>query len=384
VNTRAAYARFLASASGSASGNSHDRRRTRRERRRRRQMQQTKEQFQVKLTKEEQRRFDERREFVDAAVSYLSNYSWSYFVTLTFRQQLGPEAIERAIKRFARFVHQNVFGEFDPVRDVRDLYGVRYFPAIERGRHGTQRLHAHVLICGGEILGERLTNARWDPWRKWWNKEYGGLQVDPPESQDDVAAYCAKYILKGDESSFELHSTWADERDRRMTAEAPLLEERKIGIDVTRSAELEKTAFRGEAPHGTGPTSKGSGKVCHRCGLVSLCRCWTGTSDGEAPFPPAVGPAGRDGWGGLAAESGQVVTTPESDAGSCNTRAPADPAPSPQLELRMQEQLALPLHDSANKSGHRFSSRREKRLQRRREYERQACINAASKCPSGN
>ncbi len=361
VNTRAAYARFLASASGSVSGNSHDRRRTRRERRQRRKMQQTKEQFQVKLTKEEQRRFDERREFVDAAVSYLSNYPWSYFVTLTFRQQLGPEAIERAIKRFTRFVHQNVFGEFDPVRDVRDLYGVRYFPAIERGRHGTQRLHAHVLICGGEVLGERLTNARWDPWRKWWNKEYGGLQVDPPESQGDVAAYCAKYILKGDESSFELHSTWADERDRRMRAEAPLLEERKVGIDVTRSAELEKTAFRGEAPHGTGPTSKGSGKVCHRCGLVSLCRCWTGTP-----------------------ESGQVVTTPESDAGSCSTRAPADPAPSPQLELRMQEQLALPLHDSANKSGHRFSSRREKRLQRRREYERQASINATLKCSSGN
>jgi len=343
-----------------------DRRRCRRERRRRRrewrEAQQKKQpQFQVKLSQEEQRRLNQRKEYIDAAVGLLSNYPWAYFITLTFRESLGPEAIERAIRRFTRFVHQNVFGEFDPVRDVRDLYGVRYFPAIERGRHGTQRLHAHVLICGGEVLGERLTNARWDPWRKWWNKEYGGLQMDPPESQGDVAAYCAKYILKGDESSFELHSTWADERDRRMRAEAPLLEERKVGIDVTRSAELEKTAFRGEAPHGTGPTSKGSGKVCHRCGLVSLCRCWTGTT-----------------------ESGQVVTTPESDAGSCSTRAPADPAPSPQLELRMQEQLALPLHDSANKSGHRFSSRREKRLQRRREYERQASINATLKSSSGN
>src|SRR5260370_3400015 len=200
MNARDAYARFLASASGSVSGNSHDRRRPRRERRQRRQMQKTKEQFQVKLTKEEQRRFDERREFVDAAVSYIANYAWSSFVTLTCRQQLGPEAIERAIKRFARFVHQNVFGEFDPVRDVRDLYGVRYFPAIERGRHGTQRLHAHVLICGGEILGERLTNARWDPWRKCWNKEYGGLQGDPPQSQDHVAAYSTKDILTAAES----------------------------------------------------------------------------------------------------------------------------------------------------------------------------------------
>jgi len=313
------------------------------------------------LTQEEERRLNERREYVDAAVSYLSNYSWRYFITLTFRESLGAEAIERAVKRFTRFVHENVFGEIDEASDVRDLYGVRYFPAIERGSRGTQRLHAHLLICGGEVLGERLKNWKWTPWREWWNKNYGGLEVDEPESQNDVTAYCTKYLLKGDESGFELCSTWADERDRRKRAEAPLLQERKVGIDVTVSAEMEKSAFRGESPHGTGPTSKGSGKVCHRCGLVSLCRCWTGTT-----------------------ESGQVVTTPESDAGSGNTRAPDLPAPSPQLELRMQEQLALPLHDSANKSGHRFSSRREKRLQRRRDHERQASINAALKCSSGN
>ncbi len=339
----------------------HRRDRRRRQREAREAQQKRQPEVLIKLTQEEQRRLDARREYIDAAVSYLSNYSWTYFVSLTFRESLGPEAIERAIKRFTRFVHENVFGEFDEVRDVRDLYGVRYFPAIERGSRGTHRVHAHLLIAGGEVFGERLKNSKWTPWREWWNKNYGGLEVDEPDSQKDVAAYCTKYLLKGDESSFELCSTWADERDRRKRAEVPLLEERKVGIDVTVSAELEKTAFRGEAPHGTGPTSKGSGKVCHRCGLVSLCRCWTGTT-----------------------ESGQVVTTPESDAGSCSTRAPADPAPSPQLELRMQEQLALPLHDSANKSGHRFSSRREKRLQRRREYERQASINATLKCSSGN
>jgi hypothetical protein len=331
-------------------------RRRRRRDRRQRQQKNPQQQFQVKLTQEEQRRLTERREYIDAAVSYLSNYSWSYFVTLTFRESLGSEAIERGIKRFTRFVHENVFGEFDEVRDVRDLYGVRYFPSIERGMHGQKRLHAHVLICGGEVLGERLANARWTPWRKWWNREYGGLVVEKPESQGDVAAYCTKYILKGDESGFELRSTWADERDRRKRAEAPLLEERKVGIDVTRSAELERTAFRGEAPHGCGPTSTGSGKVCFRCGLVSLCRCWTGTT-----------------------ESGQVVDAPESDAGACESGVTnksvgeqfrrAAPL-SPQMELRMQQQLALDLEQaSASKSVNlRFSSRREKKLHRWREW----------------
>lgn len=293
-------------------------------------------------------------------MSYLSNYSWSYFVTLTFRESLGPEAIDRAIKRFTRCIHQNVFGEFDPVRDVRDLYGVRYFPAIERGCCGERRLHAHVLIAGGEIFGERLANSRWIPWLRWWNREYGGLRIERPRAQGDVAAYCTKYVLKGDESGFELCSTWADERDRRKRAEAPLLEEHKVGIDVTISAELEKEAFRGESPHGTGPTSKGSGKVCHRCGLVSLCRCWSGTS-----------------------ESGQVYG-PESDAGACESAGLEIPALSPQLELGMQQQLVLPMHVSANKTVPRFSSRREKRLQRRRDYEHKASINAVLKCSSGN
>src|SRR5229473_4001355 len=182
-----------------------DRRRCRRERRRRRrewrEAQQKKQpQFQVKLSQEEQRRLNQRKEYIDAAVGLLSNYPWAYFITLTFRESLGPEAIERAIRRFTRFVHQNIFGEFDPVRDVRDLYGVRYFPAIERGKHATRRLHAHLVICGGEILGERLDNAKWLPWLRWWNKTYGGMDPpEKPESQGDVAAYCAKYILKGDE-----------------------------------------------------------------------------------------------------------------------------------------------------------------------------------------
>lgn len=262
-----------------------------------------------------------------------------------------------------RFIHEDVYGKFDPVRDVRDLYGVRYFPAVERGRNGTKRLHAHVLITGGDLLGNRLARARWTPWREWWNREYGGLVIDQPREQGDVAAYCTKYVLKGDDAGFELRSTWADERDWRKRAEAPLLEQRKVGMDVTRSAELEKSAYHGDAPNGCAPASKGSGRVCHRCGLVSLCRCSIGT-----------------------AESGQVLTTPESDAGACEGSAKMTPAlPSPQIELRMQQQLVLPAHASANKSC-RFSSRREKYLQRRRDYEfsRQVSSNTASKLSSGN
>jgi hypothetical protein len=181
-------------------------------------------------------------------------------------------------------------------------------------------------MCGGEVLGDRLQNAKWTPWRKWWNKNYGGLKIEKPRSQADVAAYCTKYMLKGEEAGFELCSTWADERDRRKRSEAPLLEKRKIGIDVTRSAEMEREAFRCESPRGMGPTLSCGGKPCRRCGLVSLCRCWSGTS-----------------------ESGQV-NGPEPDAGACEGAAIVA-APSSQIELRMHQQLALAeKHASANKT----------------------------------
>jgi hypothetical protein len=253
----------------------------------------------VRLTPEEKRRMEERREYVDAAVSYLANYSWSYFVTLTFGEQQGAESIERAIKRFTRFVHQNVFGEFDAASDVRDLYGIRYFPALERGCCGEKRLHAHVLIAGGEVLGERLTNARWTPWRQWWNREYGGLRIEKPRAQGDVAAYCTKYVLKGDDAGFELCSTWADERDRR--------------------------------------------KPCRRCGLVSLCRCWSGTS-----------------------ESGRVVDAPESDAGA--TESVATAMLSPQIELRMHQQLALGVGQASASKSVNLSFRRKRRRLRYQQY----------------
>lgn len=238
--------------------------------------------------------------------------------------------------------------------DVRDLYGIRYLPAQERGRRGEKRLHAHFVMCGGEVLGERLENAKWTPWRKWWNKNYGGLKIEKPRSQADVAAYCTKYMLKGEEAGFELCSTWADERDRRKRSEAPLLEKRKIGIDVMRSAEMERQAFRCESPRGTGPTLSCGGKPCRRCGLVSLCRCWSGTS-----------------------ESGQVYG-PEPDAGACegardrNNAGPGSAtfaAPSSQIELRMHQQLALSEHASANKTVLAVRpSRQERRRVRYRAY----------------
>jgi hypothetical protein len=340
LSQSAAYRRFL------GRGELRRRRRDRRVRQR----PQKKVPELVKLSAEEKRRMEERREYIDAAVSYLSNYSWSYFVTLTFGEQQGAESIDRAIKRFTRFVHQNVFGDFDAASDVRDLYGIRYFPALERGCCGEKRLHAHVLIAGGEVLGERLTNARWTPWRKWWNREYGGLRIEKPRAQGDVAAYCTKYVLKGDDAGFELCSTWADERDRRNRAEAPLLEERKVGIDVTRSAELERAAYRCESPRGTGPTLKGGGKPCRRCGLVSLCRCWSGTS-----------------------ESGQVVDAPEPDAGACESgeqiAKAANPSPlSPQMELRMHEQLAFAAGQASASKSVTLAVRPARRERRRARY----------------
>src|SRR5258708_2210763 len=230
-----------------------------------------------------------------------------------------------------RLMHCECFGAC-PVTDVCDLYGVRYFPAVERGSCacGEKRLHAHVLICGGE----RIAHARWEPWATWWTKRNGGWRIGRPRLQRDVAGYCIKYMMKGEDFGFELCSTWADERDRRQRAETPLFEQRKRGQEILQSAELPTAAFRGEhlrrLPTVQSPSARAASRhvlggpdVCPRCGWMSLCRCQSGERD-SARF-----------------------NGPELDAANTRKQSAGAPADSATMEFagatRLQQELFSPL-----------------------------------------
>jgi hypothetical protein len=167
---------------------------------------------------------------------YLSNFFWTHFITLQFPRaphDADEEYMQRAMRRFMAFIHHCVLGAYP--RSLQELYGIRYFPVIQRGGlYG--RLHMHILVCGGE----RLERARWEPWAAWWRKNYGAA-IDIKNDihdQNGVRDYVLNYMLRGDEFSPEpIRSTWGDEEERRRSREAPLFEKRKQGIEVAPSCE---------------------------------------------------------------------------------------------------------------------------------------------------
>src|SRR5258708_24399022 len=141
----------------------------------------------------------------------------------------GPsqEVLQKAAKRLLRRMHADLFHQ-----DFGEHIGLRYALAFERKRN---KLHAHLLVAGGEALQLAL----WKPWAKWWQKNFGRIRFDKPEQETAVLRYVTKYVAK--DGDIELGSSWKDEAER-LRSFVP--------------GRPERTA----AP-------------CKRCGLVSLCRC---------------------------------------------------------------------------------------------------------------
>jgi len=69
-----------------------------------------------------------------------------------------------------------------------ELRGVSYFYALEQnpGRDG---YHVHALWVDCKNM------RRSDIWRTWFGR-YGRARIEPVNSRDDVADYCAKYVTK--------------------------------------------------------------------------------------------------------------------------------------------------------------------------------------------
>lgn len=108
--------------------------------------------------------------------AYLSKFKWDYFGTFTFSEQYSEVGARRAYERFIQSY------EIRPVRAT--------FFGIERGtRYG--RIHLHSLL---QYEPDKRPPAQLI-WRKWF-EVYGRAKVEIPESQNDVAAYAAKYASK--------------------------------------------------------------------------------------------------------------------------------------------------------------------------------------------
>jgi hypothetical protein len=99
---------------------------------------------------------------------------WQVIAHMTFAWEASIWSAQRCYEKFMK----------------RELWGVSYFYALEPnpGRDG---YHVHALWCDCQ------SKSRKEIWRTWFER-YGRARIEPINSRDDVADYCAKYVTKGD------------------------------------------------------------------------------------------------------------------------------------------------------------------------------------------
>lgn len=107
---------------------------------------------------------------------FLSQFSWDWFVTLTFRDWVKS------------FRAHRLFGYF--VRDLEQAAGqpIFWFRADEIGPQGG-RFHLHALVGNVGHLRRMF-------WVDYWNELAGFARILPFSPRSGAAYYCAKYVTK--------------------------------------------------------------------------------------------------------------------------------------------------------------------------------------------
>jgi hypothetical protein len=113
---------------------------------------------------------------VEAWGDFLSKYYWSWFVTLTFREETKSFTGLRKFNAFIRMLQKATSGS------------VTFFRVDELGRING-RYHIHALVGGVDDL-RRLT------WMDIWNERNGFATIEPFDPTKGAAWYCAKYLMK--------------------------------------------------------------------------------------------------------------------------------------------------------------------------------------------
>ena len=126
------------------------------------------------------------RTLPDAWASFLDRWTWSWFTTNTFREEVHPEA---AGKAWDRWIHQL----------NREIFGVRYWKRPgdgviwARGQEYQRRgvIHFHALI------GRIPNNVRRLDWMDLWDDLAGFARIEAYDPTKGARYYLGKYVLKG-------------------------------------------------------------------------------------------------------------------------------------------------------------------------------------------
>jgi len=125
-----------------------------------------------------------------AWVEMLSRFEWDWFVTLTFKNEIHPEAADKRFRVWLDQVNRPLYG-----RRWRERgQGVYWAKALEWQKRNV--IHFHLLMSDTQNLNETLRRLSL---MDKWNHIAGFSKIEVPARQECVTRYCAKYIIKGGE-----------------------------------------------------------------------------------------------------------------------------------------------------------------------------------------
>lgn len=123
---------------------------------------------------------------------FIDRYKWDWFATLTFTDQIHPEAADKAYRVWISELQQAVAGKHYE-KKPRDQ--VRWVRGLEWQKRGV--IHFHALLAHRFDLN--LCQRRLS-WMDEWTRLTGAVsRIYPCNDDSAVRAYIAKYCGKGGE-----------------------------------------------------------------------------------------------------------------------------------------------------------------------------------------
>ncbi len=126
----------------------------------------------------------------DAWCEFIGRWEWSWFCTLTFKNDVHPERADKLFRVFVSKLNRELYGR----RWYRQGHGgFPWVNALEYQRRGV--IHFHSLF-GGDI--KRLYTVDAD---RLWRELAGFAKIQKIRNAGAVQSYVSKYVMKGGQIS---------------------------------------------------------------------------------------------------------------------------------------------------------------------------------------
>jgi hypothetical protein len=130
------------------------------------------------------------QELRTAYTDFLSRYPFEWFATLTFKNEVSPQA---AKKHFLKWVRKLCIGEHLRVAALI-IYNRASYP------------HLHALMLGRNRDGKTLNDASIERWQEEWSSYRYGCKIRQVYDLEGASRYIAKNIATYQDNLYELFS----------------------------------------------------------------------------------------------------------------------------------------------------------------------------------